>query len=62
MALSDAKSLYDSLKREAKGKEPKVARAVAEAKQGMAAVGIEPRWTPHNRMIVDGMTKGLRGG
>ena len=61
LAISDAKSLYDALEREARGKEPRVALAVGEIrgkiKQGMVAVGLAPRWIPHNTMIVDGMTK-----
>ena len=59
LAISDAKSFYDALIGEARGKEPRVAVAVAEIKQGMAALSIQPRWIPHNVMIVDGMTKEL---
>ena len=59
LAISGAKSLYDALIGEARGKEPRVAVAVAEIKQGMADLSIQPRWIPHNVMIVDGMTKEL---
>ena len=38
LAITDAKSLYDALEGMTKGKEPRVALAVAEIKQGMAAV------------------------
>ena len=59
LAITDAKSLYDSMLKEAKGKEPRVALAVGEIKQGLAAIGASPRWVPHNTMIVDGFTKEL---
>ena len=38
LAITDAKSLYDSLRREAGGKEPRVAIAVGEIKQSRSAV------------------------
>jgi hypothetical protein len=57
LAISDAKSLYDSLKKEARGKEPKIAIAVGAIKQSFAATGTKERWAPHNVMLADGLTK-----
>ena len=57
LCITDAKSLYDSLEREAKGKEARVALAVATTKQSMIVTGMRPRWIPHNDNIVDGLTK-----
>eukprot|EP00971_Amphidinium_carterae_P121859 2413179-Amphidinium_carterae.4 len=57
VAITDAKSLYDALRGQAKGKEPRVALATVEIKQGMAMLGLAPRWVPHNHMLVDSLTK-----
>ena len=59
MMIADAKSLYDSIKRTAKGKEPRVALAVGEIKESMAVIGAIPRWIPHNKMLADSLTKVL---
>ena len=57
MSISDAKSLYDSLKRTACGREPRVAVAVAEFRQSLAACQGICRWVPHNIMLCDPLTK-----
>ena len=59
LTATDAKSLYDALHKEAKGKEPRVALAVAEIKQSLAALKAGPKWIPHNYMLADGLTKKL---
>ena len=46
LGITDAKSLYDSVKREAKSKEWRVALAVSEIKQTMAIVDAGIRWIP----------------
>ena len=53
LGITDAKSLYDSVKREAKSKEWRVALAVSEMKQSMAIVDAGIRWIPHNLMLSD---------
>jgi len=57
LCVMDAKSLYDALLKEARGREPRVALSVAEIKQGMATLGIRPRWIPHNEMLCDPLKK-----
>ena len=57
ITITDAKSLYDAMKGQVRGKEPRVAIAVGEVKQSMAALGLVARWVPHNIMLVDGFTK-----
>eukprot|EP00971_Amphidinium_carterae_P120745 2392302-Amphidinium_carterae.4 len=57
VCVTDAKSLYDSLKREAKSREPRVAVAVAELKQGLSVLNLGIRWIPHQAMVCDGFTK-----
>eukprot|EP00971_Amphidinium_carterae_P329176 6461482-Amphidinium_carterae.1 len=57
VCVTDAKSLFDSLKREAKSREPRVAVAVAELKQGLSVLNLGIRWVPHQEMICDGFTK-----
>jgi hypothetical protein len=57
LCITDAKSLYDSLAKEAKGKEPRIDISTAEIKQSMAAVVVKQRWIPHNEMICDPLTK-----
>ena len=57
LVITDAKSLYDSLRGQAKGKEPRVAIAIGEIKQGMAMLGLRARWIPHNHMLCDPLTK-----
>ena len=57
LLVTDAKSLFDGLEREARGKEPRVAIAIGELKQSMAAIGMIPRWLPHNEMLADPLTK-----
>eukprot|EP00971_Amphidinium_carterae_P344931 6485618-Amphidinium_carterae.1 len=59
LAITDAKSLYDALQGQARGKEPRIAIATAEAKQGMALLNLKPRWLPHNLMLSDPLTKVL---
>eukprot|EP00971_Amphidinium_carterae_P122614 2427689-Amphidinium_carterae.1 len=59
LAITDAKSLYDALQGQARGKEPRIAIATAEAKQGMALLNLKPRWLPRNLMISDPLTKVL---
>eukprot|EP00971_Amphidinium_carterae_P170330 3374854-Amphidinium_carterae.1 len=59
LAITDAKSLYDAFQRQARGKEPRIAIATAEAKQGMALLNLKPRWLPRNLMISDPLTKVL---
>lgn len=46
LAVTVAKSLDDSLKREVRGKESRVGLAMVEIKQSMAAFGCVPRWPP----------------
>ena len=60
LTVTDAKSLYDSLDREPKGKEARIALAVAATKQSMEITGQRARWIPHNENIVDGLTKTLQ--
>ena len=56
--VTDAKSLYDQLQREATAtKEPRVPMAVSEIKQSMIIAELEPWWIPHNKMLVDGFAK-----
>ena len=43
LAIIDAKSLYDSLRREARGREPRVAIAVGEIKQSLVAANCSIR-------------------
>lgn len=43
LALTDASSLYDSVEREVRRKEPRVALAVAEIQQPMAAYSFVAR-------------------
>ena len=57
LAVTDAKSLYDSLRKTARGKESRVALAVAEIRQSLAACSATPRWVPHNVQICDPLTK-----
>ena len=57
LAITDAKSLYDALKKQAKGKEPRTALAAGEIKQGMIACGAQVRWIPHNHQLCDPLTK-----
>ena len=57
LAITDAKSLYDALRREARGKEPRVAIAVGEIKQSLIVTGCTARWCPHNEMICDPLTE-----
>eukprot|EP00971_Amphidinium_carterae_P322936 6418347-Amphidinium_carterae.5 len=42
LAITDAKSLCDALKGQARGKEPRIAIATAEAKQGMELLNLRP--------------------
>eukprot|EP00971_Amphidinium_carterae_P266178 5279948-Amphidinium_carterae.1 len=62
VCVTDAKSLFDSLKREAKSREPRVAVAVAELKQGLSVLNLGIRWIPHQEMICDGFTKSFSQG
>eukprot|EP00971_Amphidinium_carterae_P007068 139930-Amphidinium_carterae.1 len=57
VVVTDAKSLFDGLKRDARGKEPRVGLAVAELKQGMSLMGLTVRWIPHGVMLADAFTK-----
>ena len=57
LAITDAKSLHGSLRKDARGKEPRVALAVAEIRQSLEACLAAPRWIPHNFMLCDGLTK-----
>eukprot|EP00971_Amphidinium_carterae_P106671 2113144-Amphidinium_carterae.5 len=57
VAITDAKSLYDALRREARSKEPRVAMAVSELKQGLSLLGMQVRWVPHELNAVDAFTK-----
>ena len=59
LGITDAKSLFDALQREARSREPRVSLAVSEIKQSMAIVAAQPRWIPHNVMLADSMTKGM---
>eukprot|EP00971_Amphidinium_carterae_P014802 292219-Amphidinium_carterae.1 len=60
VCVTDAKSLYDSLKREAKSREPRVAVAVAELKQGLSVLNLGVRWIPHQEMVCDGFTASVK--
>eukprot|EP00971_Amphidinium_carterae_P084416 1670936-Amphidinium_carterae.1 len=57
ICVTDAKSLYDSLRRDVRGKEPRLAVTVAELRQGLGLLNMSVRWIPHNLMLVDGFTK-----
>eukprot|EP00971_Amphidinium_carterae_P130746 2589916-Amphidinium_carterae.1 len=59
VCVTDAKSLFDSLQKEAgvRGREPRIALAAAECREAMSLLGLRPRWTPHNVCIVDPLTK-----
>ena len=57
LAITDAKALYDAIKAQAAGKEPRIALAIGEIKQSMIAIGLRPRWVPHNVMLADPLTK-----
>eukprot|EP00971_Amphidinium_carterae_P350333 6491492-Amphidinium_carterae.1 len=57
VSVTDAKSLFDGLKRDARGKEPRVGLAVAELKQGLSLMGLAVRWIPHGVMLADAFTK-----
>eukprot|EP00971_Amphidinium_carterae_P163432 3240555-Amphidinium_carterae.1 len=59
VVVTDAKSLFDSLQKEAgvRGREPRIALAAAESREAMSLLGLRPRWTPHNVCIVDPLTK-----
>lgn len=60
LAVTDTKSLYDGLKKEAKTKEQKIAISIGVIKQGFAATGMQPRWAPHNVVLADALTKELQ--
>eukprot|EP00971_Amphidinium_carterae_P181130 3593173-Amphidinium_carterae.2 len=57
ICVTDAKSLYDSLRRDVRGREPRLAVTVAELRQGLGLLNMSVRWIPHNLMLVDGFTK-----
>ena len=59
LGITDAKSLFDALKKQAKGKDPRIALAVGEIRQGMIACAADVRWIPHNHQLVDPLTKRL---
>ena len=53
MAITHATSLYDALRREARGKYPRVAIAVGEIKRPLVARNCSIRWCPHIVMMSD---------
>eukprot|EP00971_Amphidinium_carterae_P349279 6490939-Amphidinium_carterae.1 len=59
LVVTDAKSLYDQLGKESgmKGREPRLALAASECREGLALLGLRPRWAPHNVCAVDSLTK-----
>eukprot|EP00971_Amphidinium_carterae_P242816 4821320-Amphidinium_carterae.1 len=57
ICVTDAKSLYDSLRQHVRGREPRLAVTVAELRQGLGLLNMSVRWIPHNLMLVDGFTK-----
>eukprot|EP00971_Amphidinium_carterae_P328638 6460622-Amphidinium_carterae.1 len=57
ICVTDAKSLFDSLRRDVRGREPRLAVTVAELRQGLGLLNMSVRWIPHNIMLVDGFTK-----
>eukprot|EP00971_Amphidinium_carterae_P235556 4674434-Amphidinium_carterae.5 len=58
ICVTDAKSLYDSLRRDVRGREPRLAVTVVELRQGLGLLNdMSVRWIPHNLMLVDGFTK-----
>ena len=57
MLVTNAASLYDALRREARGKEPPVAIAVDEIKQSLVVTSWCVRWCPYNAMMADPLTK-----
>ena len=59
VCVADAKSPYDQLEREPECKGPRIGIAIGEIKQSMVAANIAARWIPHNRMVVDALTKGF---
>ena len=59
LAVTDAKSLYDALRREARGKEPRVAIAVGEIEQSLVVRNCSFRWCPRNVMMADPLSKRL---
>ena len=62
LGMTDAKSLFDAVQKEAKSKEWRVALAVSEIKESMAIVGAAVRWIPHNLMPSDPLTKNMAKG
>eukprot|EP00971_Amphidinium_carterae_P259053 5141091-Amphidinium_carterae.1 len=59
LVITDAKSLYDGLRKDARSKEPKISLTIAELKQGLNLLNMSVRWLPHNLMMVDPFTKPL---
>ena len=59
LAITDAKSHNDALRREARGKEPRVAAAVGEIKQSLVVTSCSFRLSPHCVMMEDPLTKRL---
>ena len=59
LVIADAKSLYDMMKQGAgvRSKEPRVTLMAAELRQGISALGLQARWTPHNLMLCNPLTK-----
>ena len=45
------------MRREARGKEPRVAIDAGEIKQSLIVTGCTARWCPHSEMICDPLTK-----
>eukprot|EP00971_Amphidinium_carterae_P331541 6465172-Amphidinium_carterae.1 len=59
LVITDAKSLYDGLRKDARSREPKISLTIAELKQGLNLMNMAVRWLPHNLMLVDPFTKPL---
>eukprot|EP00971_Amphidinium_carterae_P097609 1931559-Amphidinium_carterae.1 len=50
LVITDAKSLYDGLRKDARSGEPKISLTIAELKQGLNMLNMAVRWLPHNLM------------
>eukprot|EP00971_Amphidinium_carterae_P214677 4260252-Amphidinium_carterae.1 len=59
LVSTDAKSLHDGLRKDARSREPKISLTIAELKQGLNLLNMSVRWLPHNLMMVDPFTKPL---
>eukprot|EP00971_Amphidinium_carterae_P007074 139957-Amphidinium_carterae.6 len=59
LVITDAKSLYDGLRKDVRNREPKISLTIAELNQGLNMMNMAVRWLPRNLMIVDPLTTPL---